>query len=293
MDCRVSIALTTYNGEKYIEDQLNSLIRQTRKFDELIICDDNSTDSTYNILEKYASENPNIKLFRNKIKLGFKKNFEQAILYTTGDYIALCDQDDIWCDNHLQVLLNSIGDNMLVAGDAIIESNDNRSGMNLSYLMHLSNLNKQNKDLLKFAFLYHNPFLGMTMMMNKEFIKEAIPIPEHVNYHDSWFAFLAIAKNSFIYVPKVITKYRLHGGNVTGNYKRHLYIRTIVAHFLFGHRQNDRLYAIDEISNRIEFDHIMKKEINILNDYFINENSFKGRLKNLFFELKNYNRIYR
>ena len=106
---KVSIALATYNGEKYLREQLDSILSQSIQDFELVACDDCSTDSTLKILNEYAEKDFRVKVFTNEKNLGFKKNFEKAIFLCSGDYIALSDQDDIWTENHLQVLLENIG----------------------------------------------------------------------------------------------------------------------------------------------------------------------------------------
>ncbi|RZL67923.1 MAG: glycosyltransferase, partial [Pedobacter sp.] len=122
----ISIALCTYNGEKYIEKQLDSLVSQSYTPIEIVISDDSSTDGTWNILEKYAAVYPFIKLFKSRINLGFTKNFEQAISFCNGDFIALSDQDDIWDTDKLSILYNELGDSDLFYHDSnFIDENDN------------------------------------------------------------------------------------------------------------------------------------------------------------------------
>jgi glycosyltransferase involved in cell wall biosynthesis len=96
----ISVAICTYNGEKFLKQQLDSILLQTVCVNEIIICDDISTDSTIEILEAYQNKYPSlIKIFRNEKTLMTVKNFEKAITLTTGDIIFLADQDDIWCLN--------------------------------------------------------------------------------------------------------------------------------------------------------------------------------------------------
>lgn len=291
----ISIALTTYNGEKFIEKQIISLLKQTKVFNELIICDDNSSDSTLEIIYKYAKKDSRIKVYTNKYNIGFRKNFEKALSLTTGEYIALCDQDDIWLPDHIEVLLNGIGDKQLVCADAlIIDRNDNDNGVKLSYLTHLCNYRKPYKDIFSFIYLYHNTFLGMTMMMRRSFLELALPIPDKANFHDSWFAFVAILKKSFVYIPRVVTLYRFHDNNVTGNYKRHPYIRSILAHWIHGHTNYaERSGLINDLMSRIgEEDKEVSLIIEPMRKYFEREKSFYGRCINLLYELIHYSKIY-
>ena len=90
----ISIAMATYNGEKNIKEQIESILNQTLKEFELIICDDASTDNTVPILTSFAEKDKRIKILKNEQNLGFKKNFEKILFHCTGEYIAFCDQDD-------------------------------------------------------------------------------------------------------------------------------------------------------------------------------------------------------
>ena len=107
----IGIAMTTYNGEKYLKEQIDSILNQTVSDFELIVCDDVSSDSTMDILNDYAEKDDRVHVFRNEENLGFLKNFEKAIricLDRGAEYVALSDQDDVWMKNHLEVLLNTI-----------------------------------------------------------------------------------------------------------------------------------------------------------------------------------------
>ena len=118
----ISIAMATYNGEKYLREQIDSILNQTIQDFELIVCDDCSTDTTWNILQDYQSQDRRIKCYRNEENLGFKKNFEKAIGLCTGEYIALSDQDDIWLPEHLEKLVNIIGNADLACGTELLFS---------------------------------------------------------------------------------------------------------------------------------------------------------------------------
>ncbi len=104
----ISVAVTTYNGEKYIEEQLQSICEQTLSVDEIIIVDDCSTDNTVDIVENFIlrNEEKRIHLLVNKKNLGYTKNFYKAISMTHGDYIFLSDQDDIWKTNKVERMID-------------------------------------------------------------------------------------------------------------------------------------------------------------------------------------------
>jgi len=97
----VSIALATYNGERFLKEQLDSILEQSYTDIEIIACDDCSTDSTPQILEDYQKKDSRLKVYFNEKNLGFKKNFEKCISLCDGDYIALSDQDDVWTKDHI------------------------------------------------------------------------------------------------------------------------------------------------------------------------------------------------
>ena len=109
-DPLISIALCTYNGERFVREQLDSLVNQTYKNIEIIAVDDHSSDQTFAILENYKSKFKNIRTFQNNANLGFRKNFEKALRECTGEYIALSDQDDVWRLDKIAVQMNLISE---------------------------------------------------------------------------------------------------------------------------------------------------------------------------------------
>lgn len=213
----ISIALATYNGEKFISQQLDSILQQTFSNFEVICVDDNSIDSTYNILEKYSKADKRIKCFKNKKQLGFKKNFERAISLCTGEFVAFCDQDDVWTENHLQILLDNIKDNDIVVANAMMVDGDLNS---LNYTMReclgiVSVLN--DSEYLNRHTLYRNVFQGAASMVTESVAKKMIPIPDEVRYHDYWAAAIAACYKGCAYTDDIVLYYRQHGANVTTN----------------------------------------------------------------------------
>ena len=115
---KVSIVMCTYNGATFLREQLDSIFRQTHPADEIIIQDDSSTDSTIEIIKEYA-QYP-IRLYQNKERLGYDRNFTSALLKATGDYILISDQDDIWADNKIETLLTNIGEYSLIFHNSLL-----------------------------------------------------------------------------------------------------------------------------------------------------------------------------
>lgn len=212
----ISIAMATYNGEKYLREQLNSILAQTITDWELVVCDDCSKDSTVEILKSYQEQDDRIKIFVNEKNLGFKKNFEKAIGLYSGDYIALADQDDIWHENHLEVLQELIGDASLSCGNTRLMTADSIvTEKNLSDVEKLLCLPSDTHKLMYRILLKSNPFQGASMLIKKQFLSKILPIPEGVLYHDAWIAACACFEKGIAYTFEPITDYRQHENNVT------------------------------------------------------------------------------
>src|SRR5687767_13263616 len=116
----VSIALATFNGQRFLAEQLDSLLRQTYSNLEIIISDDGSTDATVNIVASYAAAYPHIFVYRNTGEKGVASNFQHAIRQCKGDLIAFCDQDDIWLPGKIEKLVKEIGDASLIYHDSLL-----------------------------------------------------------------------------------------------------------------------------------------------------------------------------
>lgn len=217
----ISIAMATYNGECYVREQLDSILVQTICNWELIVCDDGSTDNTLSILQTYAKNDSRIKIYQNERNLGFKRNFEKAISLCNGEYIALCDQDDIWYPNHLEILLNQIGDNSLSIGNSdIVDADNTYLNKRMSDTDHVHFIPKDYRKLLYREFFYSNPFQGASMLLKKDFAQKCIPIPNEVHYHDTWISTCACLDQGLAYTYTSITRYRQHEKNITINNHR-------------------------------------------------------------------------
>lgn len=205
----ISIVLCTYNGEAFLAEQIDSVVSQTYPRLEIIISDDCSTDGTKMILAKWAHHR-NIRIVYNEANLGFVKNFEQALLLTTGKYIAFSDQDDIWLPGKIEKLYGAIDDRSLVYSDSILIDNSGKS------------LNKKLSDFREMkdnitdsrGFIFLNVVSGHTMMIKRELLDHALPLPNGF-YHDWWFAVQAANMNGITFVNEALTLYRQHSQTVT------------------------------------------------------------------------------
>ncbi|MFI5451276.1 glycosyltransferase [Pedobacter sp. UC225_61] len=205
----ISIALCTYNGSKYIEQQVYSILNQSYKNIEIVIVDDNSTDDTYHLLEKLKQQHSQLKVFRNKANLGFNKNFEIAIKLCTGKYIAISDQDDIWLPQKLELLLKNIGDNWLIFSNSEWVD-ENEVSMGRQILKPSFTMNERDFR----SILFYNSVTGHTVLFNKEFVDYFTPIPT-LGYYDWWMGFVAMYHNKATCLNECLTLHRMHSSSVT------------------------------------------------------------------------------
>lgn len=214
----ISIAMTTYNGEKYIREQLDSILAQMENDFEVVICDDASTDLTLSILKEYEKKDNRFRIYENEKNLGYRENFNKAVSLCKGDFIAFSDQDDIWLPNHLLALKESIGENFVCAGRAQ-RFFENDALLNLSQPTNYQaeNLGSQIKRFIYQCYAF-NMYQGASQMISKGAAKAYFPIKEEEYAHDWASATNAIAENKFIYVNEIITKWRKHSAQVTSTH---------------------------------------------------------------------------
>ncbi len=206
----ISIAMATYNGEKYLEEQLKSIYAQTYKNIEVIVTDDCSIDRTVEILEQYVKSH-GLKCFVNEKNMGFVKNFEKAISLCTGEYIALSDQDDIWEADKIHTLYHHIKDALLIHSDASLIDEVGKV-INSSYAQNSQKVLR--KDIIEYFF--NNDVTGCTMMFSRKLLSTVLPIPENAISHDWWIAIQAKRQGKITYVPKGLIRYRQHEDNQLG-----------------------------------------------------------------------------
>ena len=216
----VSIAMTTYNGAQFLEDQINSILQQTYSNIELIVVDDCSTDNTYELLESFLSKDKRIHIFKNKNNIGFVKNLCKAISLCSGDFIALSDQDDIWEDWKIEKQINSIKDfDLLCTNSLLIDEYNNSLGLTMKETLYFTEI-PSNQDYL-FKYLCHKNFIqGSTILATSAFLKEQIKeVNQFSNFlfHDHLFALKASINNRITYLPDCTIRYRQHGEQVTKN----------------------------------------------------------------------------
>lgn len=207
----VSVALCTYNGDRFLKEQLESILNQDyENIDEIICVDDNSKDTTWEILKEYAAKYHIFKIYQNLSNLGFVKNYEKAITLTSNHLIAISDQDDIWYSNKISNLVNSIGNNIMSYSDNnYIDINGESLGKKFSDKRNLTT----NTSCLNFALF--NAMSGHTILLNRNLLHHSLPFPNEIPY-DFWLAFKASQYGKIQIVKEALVGYRQHDNNTIG-----------------------------------------------------------------------------
>ncbi|MBS4063750.1 MAG: glycosyltransferase [Chitinophagaceae bacterium] len=210
----VSVCLACYNGEKFIVEQLNSILQQLRKSDEVIVIDDGSTDKT---VEKILNQNDQrVILIKNQSNLGVNRSFELAIELAKNEVIVLSDQDDIWIDGRLKLILTTLNINTasLVAGNSIYIDNN---GIETKPLIGNLKKNESKKFIVNLFRIFNGtaPYYGCTMAFSKDLKSLILPFPKNIESHDLWIAKCAIIINRIMHIEEPILYRRIHGGNAS------------------------------------------------------------------------------
>jgi glycosyltransferase involved in cell wall biosynthesis len=208
MEPLISIALCTYNGSRFLEKQIISILNQTYKNIELIVVDDCSTDNTFEIIKQLSAKYPQIKPYQNSRNLGFNKNFEKAIMLSTGAYIAISDQDDIWLKDKLQRLIDHIGDKWLIFSNSEwMNEEENLLGRQI-LAPHFELNDRTFKSLL-----FYNVVTGHTTLFSRDLLNYILPIPSN-GYYDWWMGFVALYHNKITCLNECLTLHRIHSTSV-------------------------------------------------------------------------------
>ena len=211
----ISVAMTTYNGERFLKEQLDSIFNQTRKVDEIIVCDDGSIDKTLEILKNYP-----VTVYQNERNLGYRLNFKKAMQLCHGDYIFLCDQDDVWQENKVEEMINIINGNpnihVLTSAFHYIDENGKeilKDKINL-YPKKIE-VNTLHKVEFK-EYLAMNYFQGCSICMDA-WIKNKVINHFNDNLEHDWLInVIAASYEGMYFYNKPLFKYRLHENNSLG-----------------------------------------------------------------------------
>lgn len=205
---KISVCMATYNGEKYIKEQIDSILSQLNENDELIISDDFSFDTTLKIISEIKDRR--IKSIVNKKNEGFVSNFEKALEIASGDVIFLSDQDDVWMPNKVELMLRELEKYDFVVSDCITINNTNK-------VIGESRFKEFNIKTGFINIMIRSRYLGCCMAFRKNVLKASLPFPKRKDLyeHDTWLATVAECyfKTGLVYEPLI--KYRRHESNVS------------------------------------------------------------------------------
>ena len=220
---QIDILLATYNGEKYLKEQIDSILKQTYSNIRLIISDDCSKDKTREILREYEQKDNRIKVYFQEENLGYVKNFEFLLSKVGNEIYALSDQDDVWFPEKVEHTYNKLKetDSDLIFTDLeVVDQNLKTLYPSFNDYMKLTRKIKKYKQDYRLQYLY-NCVTGCTLMSKKKFIDLILPLPTLSKYaiHDTWIACTVVNNGKVEYLEEKTIKYRQHGNNQVGTDK--------------------------------------------------------------------------
>lgn len=233
----ISVAIATYNGQEFIKEQLLSILNQTMPVDEIVICDDQSSDDTVRIIQELLCDK--IYLYQNEKNLGYKLNFKKALSYCKGDYIFLCDQDDIWKPNKVQTMIEIMQNHPEIKALAstydLIDELGNEKQIDINRKYSNKNMYKckvKDNALVKVPFerlVVENSFQGCALCVRQSINDKFQRCYTEDFYHDWFINLLASEENGMYFLNVPLFQYRIHSknaiglkGNVTLKGKEHL-----------------------------------------------------------------------
>ena len=281
---KIDILLATYNGSKYLHEQLDSILSQSYGNINVIIRDDGSSDNTVMIINEYEEKDNRVKLLNDNLgNLGFVRNFEELMKNSTSEYLMFSDQDDIWYNNKVETSYKRI--------KAIEEKN----GKSCPILVHtnskIMNYETRTKSLFisdcaknsSFENSFFNFFVqGSTMLINESLKREALPFSKEVYLHDRYLHLIAEFIGVRAYIDMPTMDYRQHSNNEIGSRGTNIIKRLISSRYF---NQNDKIlfyYLHNHYKNSVE-----NYKIEKLNIFFRIINSNSSRFKRMYWCLKN------
>lgn len=216
--------MATYNGERFLSEQIDSILKQLNQDDELIVSDDGSTDKTLDIIREY--NDPRIKLLYNN-QHNYTSNFENALKHAAGDFIFLSDQDDIWDDNKVAIALSYLKKYDFIMSNALIVDGNN----------HIISKSRNSQFLIGTGFLRNiikTYYLGCCFSFNKKVLSAVLPFPPNreLCLHDAWITVVSELLFKTHVCNECLIRYRMHGSNassgsvgITNSFYRMIIIR--------------------------------------------------------------------
>lgn len=205
---KISVCIATYNGEKYISDQINSILSQLNPNDEVIISDDHSTDCTIDIIKNLNDKR--IKIYLNEGEKGSTANFENALKKSSGDYIFLADQDDVWVDNKVEICLDYFDKYDFIVSDATVVDQYNK-------VLYDSFFSIRKPYQSFWGNLFKFGYIGCCFAFKKDVLEKSLPFPRNhkLSTHDNWLFMVAAMFFKVKVLSDKLILYKRHGSNIS------------------------------------------------------------------------------
>lgn len=232
----ISVCLATYNGERYIIEQINSILFQLSNNDEVIISDDNSTDDTLNLIKSIGDKR--IKIFTNDLGQGYTRNFENAIKKSSGEFIFLCDQDDVWMENKVSTMMSALQRADLIVSDALICDGLLNTTLGSHFELHST----RSGFLPNFIM---TRYIGACMAFRRDILAKVLPFPSNSKLcaHDYWIANIGEMYYKVELIATPLIKYRRHDSNASNGGQK--------SQNSLAHKLKVRIYTLMHLLKRI------------------------------------------
>ena len=209
----ISVCMPTYNGEKYIKIQLESILSQLSTEDEVVISDDSSSDDTLQIIQDLNDSR--IRILHGSFHSPIF-NLENALKAAKGDYIFLSDQDDEWMPNKVEKMMKYLTKYDCVVSDAVVIDGEDR-------IINESFFKLRNSKTGKWYNLLRNCYLGCCMGFNRNILEKSLPFPKDIPMHDIWIGAVVEEFGKGYFLPEKLIKYRRHGDNASPTAEKSIY----------------------------------------------------------------------
>ena len=229
---KVSVCMATYNGEMYVAEQISSILSQLNQNDELIIVDDCSGDKTIDVINSFNDKR--INLIINNSNIGVNKSFSRSILLSTGDYIFLSDQDDVWIEGRIKMMIKHLTESkvdLLTSNFKWIDQFGNSTHVKFDGVSSLQS-NSFIKNIFD-IFIGKTNYFGCAMLFTKNLVRYIAPFPGFIESHDLWIAKAGNLYRSQVHLDDITFHKRIHKNNATSTTSKRSFIYKVFSRFVF------------------------------------------------------------